>query len=115
MTLDTSNELQSHVAACKAGIEHRREPRFPCEQPIRFTVRGDAEPQFAAATMTDFSMSGIGLVTDHHLTAGQLILVVMPRRDDLLQYVVRHCRRRADGQYQVGAEWSGVVEPRRVA
>lgn len=115
MTLDMSSELQSHVAASEAGVEQRREPRYPCQQQIRFAVRGEESPRFAPAMMVDFSMSGIGIVAADHVDVGERILVDLPRRDDLLQYVVRHCRRRADGQYQVGAEWTGVVEPRPTA
>lgn len=62
-------------AACSLPLptDLRRCRRFARKEPINISLRGDAAPPFFPATLTDISVSGIGLATSTPLPTQQRI------------------------------------------
>jgi len=82
-----------------SGIERRREPRYPCNDPVMVRVLpGDGNR--IPATLVDVSKSGLRLEIAVPLLKGSEIEIVLSKQIAIFGKI-RHCRRSGDN-YQAG-------------
>ncbi len=94
------------------GQEHRRAARKDVKGNVDVTPMGadGAAGQSFTAIIRDISAVGIGLLQNRKMTAGQEIIVRLPRGEKPALFVrctVMHVRAQADGLFLVGAEFKG--------
>src|SRR5947208_15938577 len=86
---------QDLTGAAVAGDERRKEPRFAASRTVAILPCGSLgqdDWKFVSAQLLDCSMSGIGLMTDVPMAAGDEFLVKLQlEKTVLIQYAVCHC------------------------
>jgi hypothetical protein len=93
---DTSDPLKPPESP---GPERRREPRYPCNDPVMVRVMpGDGNR--VPATLVDVSRSGLRLEIAIPLIKGSEIEIVLSKQIAIFGKI-RHCRRSGDN-YQAG-------------
>ena len=96
-----------------AADERRKEPRIASNRTVAILPCGSSghdDWRFSQAQLLDCSMSGIGLVTDIPLQAGDEFLVKLQlKKTVLIQYSVCHCTTLGLRKYKIGAELRGVI------
>lgn len=84
--------------ASKAGIERRREPRYPCNDPVQIRIPGDFSS--IPASVMKVSRSGLCVEIGRSVLEGAQLEIRLPRRLTV-SGEVRYCRR-VGTRYQVG-------------
>ena len=84
--------------ASPSGAERRREPRYPCNDPVAIRILPD--PSRVPATLMDVSRSGLRIETDVPLTKSAEIEILLSKQLAVTGRV-RHCRR-VGAKYQAG-------------
>jgi PilZ domain len=104
--------------------DRRAHSRVSVELPIRLNSGYDRvqTPQATLATITDASLSGLGLLVDHPLAVGQIVRLELPAplpragpfllggRSVRAYGVVRNVRERRSGDHRVGVKFFDFVE-----
>ena len=92
---ERSPATDSVAAISKApSVEKRREPRYPCNDPVKVRVLSTRGPRFAA-TVLDVSRSGLRLELATPIAKGSEVEVTV-RGNVIIFGEIRYCRRTSD-------------------
>lgn len=105
--IDYCNRKKEEYRTCFTVGHRRSAPRFPINEPGTLTVLGEEQTHSSACSLTDLSVSGLGLTTSMEVTAGSMICVQTGSM--LAVGEVRHCRQDSAGMFRVGVEVTDVL------
>ncbi|HEV7298110.1 MAG TPA: PilZ domain-containing protein [Tepidisphaeraceae bacterium] len=116
LTSEQISEILSGIgptATTASGERRRRAYRVKHRDQVTIIPCHDSGPRKnETATMTDFSSRGVAIHCAMRVPAGSHLILVLPRQTGKslqLLCAVAHCRKRADGNYSIGAEFVGVA------
>ncbi|MBA4020548.1 MAG: hypothetical protein C0483_25595 [Pirellula sp.] len=100
------------VGGLEAGKDRRTEPRFMFSAPVRLRPR-DAARRTVRGFAREISRSGIGLLAEESLHAGDLCCLTIDHCEAplLLEAQVVWCRPAGDGWYLVGCRFVSEAQP----
>ena len=113
-TQDYAEIIATLQAAESDGHDKRRFPRMAVRGRIVITPLADGKAGTSYTALTrDLSFLGVGIMQTIPATAGQSIIVYLPRRNKPVLCIlceVRHARPLAEGLLAVGCEFRALVE-----
>lgn len=97
------------------GVEQRQHPRYDASPDTTGWVRSAAGEFSCAARVRDLSASGASLIVADAFRPGELLRIEFNRTQPdfscTLLFRVVHCGERADGEFLIGGEFVGELEP----